>query len=293
MPRPETLQVKLCTKRWTQFLNHSFEMVIYKLCLNGGSSTHLSVMNNSTSQRSILHIYAHPDDESFGNPATFTLYANRGVRMGLLTLTRGEAGLTNGVCKPDELGDVRGKELNDACRVLGVKDLTLWNYPDGGLNTIDDSKILPRTEEFIRNFSPDVVVTYGEDGVTGHPDHIAVGGWATKAFHRLARKNPDAAPKRLYHRISPVKRRTLYNRSDLIYRDDYTTVVDGRNFPEARLKAHACHRSQKQATDYTQPRVFEAGLVDYYVRKYPVWRGGPLEADLFGDSYHTDEAELP
>ncbi len=268
-------------------------MVICKPCLLGGSPTHFFVMNKATSQRSILHVYAHPDDESFGNPATFTLYANQGVRTGLLTLTRGEAGLTNGVCRPDELGDVREKELKDACRVLGVKDMTLWNYPDGGLKSIDDSRILPRIEEFIRNFSPDVVVTYGQDGVTGHPDHIAVGGWATKAFHRLVRKNPDAAPKRLYHRISPVKRRGLYNRSDLVYRDDYTTIIDGRSYPHARLKAHACHRSQKQVTDYTQPGVFEAGLVDYYVRQYPVWRGGPIEADLFGDSHHTDETNLP
>ena len=250
-------------------------------------------MNKLTSQSSILHIYAHPDDESFGNPATFTLYSNQGVRMSLLTLTRGEAGLTNGICEPEELGDVREKELEDACRALGVKDMTLWNYPDGGLNSVEDSEILPRIEEFIRNISPDVVVTYGEDGVTGHPDHIAVGGWATKAFHQLMRKNLGVAPKRLYHRISPEKRRSLYNRSDFIYRDDYTTIIDGRNFPHARIKAQACHRSQKQATDYTQPKVFEAGLVDYYFRHYPTWRGGLLEADLFGDSHHVDETELP
>ncbi len=268
-------------------------MVICKPYLFGGSPTHFYVMNKAISQRSILHIYAHPDDESFGNPATITLYANQGVRMGLLTFTRGEAGLTNGVCKPDELGDVREAELKDACHVLGIKDMTLWNYPDGGLKFIEEPEILPRIEEFIRNFTPDVVVTYGEDGVTGHPDHIALGGWVTKAFHRLVRTNPNAASKRLYHRISPVKRRNIYNRSDLIYRDDYTTIVDGRRYTHARLNAHACHRSQKQATDYTQSKVFEAGLVDYYVRKFPVWRGGPLEADLFGDSHHVDEANLP
>ena len=250
-------------------------------------------MNKSNSKHSLLHIYAHPDDESFGNPATFTFYANQGVRMGLLTLTRGEAGLTNGVCKPHELGDVREEELKNACQVLGVENMTLWNYPDGGLKSIEDAKVLPRIEKFIRNFSPDVVVTYGEDGVTGHPDHIVVGGWVTKVFHRLVKENPNSAPKRLYHRISPEKRRTLYNRPDLIYRDDYTTIVDGRNFPHARLKAQVCHRSQKQITDYTQPKVFEAGLVDYYFRHYPTWRGGLLEADLFGDSYHPDESKLP
>ena len=148
--------------------------------------------------------------------------------------------------------------------------MTLWNYPDGELKFIEESEILPRIEEFIRNFSPDVVVTYGADGVTGHPDHIAVGGWTTKTFHRLVKKYPKAAPKRLYHRISPMKRRGLYNRSDLVYRGRLHNHCRWEKFPNARLTAHACHRSQKQATDYTQPRVFEAGLVDYYVRQYPV-----------------------
>ena len=213
--------------------------------------------------------------------------------MGLLTLTRGEAGLTNGVCEPDELGDVREAELKEACRVLGIKDMAVWSYPDGGLKFVEESEILPRIENFIHNFSPDVIVTYGEDGVTGHPDHIAVGRWVTKVFHRLVRETPDTAPKRLYHRISPENRRALYNRSDLVYRKDFTTIVDGRSIPHARLNAHACHRSQRQATDYSQPNTFEAGLVDYYVRQYPVWRGGPMEADLFGDSRHSDETKFP
>ena len=78
-------------------------------------------MNKPTSHRSILHVYAHPDDESFGNPATFAFYANQGVRMGLLTLTRGEAGLTNGVCQSDELGEVREKELENAAVCLASK----------------------------------------------------------------------------------------------------------------------------------------------------------------------------
>ena len=250
-------------------------------------------MNEPNAGRSILHVYAHPDDESFGNPATFALYANRGARMGLLTLTRGEAGLTNGVCGPEELGDVREAELEDACRTLGVESVTLWRLPDGKLSALPEAEILPLVEEFIRAFSPDVVVTYGEDGVTGHPDHVAVGGWATKAFHRLRRENPASAPGRLYHRATPEKRRALYRRPDLAYRDDYTTIIDGRGFPRARLEAQARHRSQKQPTNFALPGLFETGLVDYYRRRHPVWRGGPLEADLFGESRHADESDLP
>lgn len=244
-------------------------------------------------QRAILHVYAHPDDESFGNPATFALCAHRGMRLGLLTLTRGEAGRTNGVCQPHELGDVREAELRAACRALGVGRLALWNYPDGGLGAVEDASVLPRIAAFLRAFSPDVVVTYGADGVTGHPDHVAVGRWTSGAFHQLRRERPAAAPGRLYYRATPEKRRALLHRPDLVYRSDYTTIIDGREFPDARLRAQACHRSQRQPTDYARPEMRGAGLVDYYRRIYPAWEGGPLEADLFGDAHHADESALP
>ncbi len=33
----------------------------------------------------------------------------------------------------------------------------------------------------IERVQPDTVLTFGPDGMTGHPDHIAIGEWATKA----------------------------------------------------------------------------------------------------------------
>ena len=33
---------------------------------------------------------------------------------------------------------------------------------------------------------PDVVVTFGPDGITGHPDHITIGAATTEAFLQLA-----------------------------------------------------------------------------------------------------------
>lgn len=236
----------------------------------------------------ILHIYAHPDDESFGNPATIAHYAKRGARMGLLTATRGEAGETNGLCPPGRLGTVREAELRAACRVLGIAELTLWDLPDGGLAEVPAEIGVRRVRETIGRFRPSVVVTFGEDGVTGHPDHITINRWVARAFSELKRDLP-----RLYWRIIPTHRKETLQRPDLIYRDDFTTIIDARAQAPVRMAAENCHKSQRRHTDYTRLSPAGMGGVDYYIRIFPKWKGGPLEAGLLGNLYHSERSTLP
>ena len=75
--------------------------------------------------KGILHVYTHLDDESFGNPAIFVCYSNQGISLFLVTLTRGEAGETNGICADGVLSAVRGKELRSACKILGIRHLDI------------------------------------------------------------------------------------------------------------------------------------------------------------------------
>lgn len=242
----------------------------------------------------ILHVYAHPDDESFGNPATIALYAHQGVPMSLITMTHGEAGETNGICKAEELGDLREAELRAGCQVLGIHHLDLWDYPDGELEKADEKEILSRLLEAYESIAPRIIVTYGDDGTTGHPDHLAVSWFATEAFFRFQKENSASSPERLYWRSVPEKRRTLFNRTDLIYRTDYTTIIDAREIGDIRARAEACHRSQRPHTQYGRPEIVELGAVDYYKRIFPEWKeGDPYEADLFGKTYHSDETSLP
>ena len=102
------------------------------------------------------------------------------------------------------------------------------------------------------------------------------------------------SPSRLYWRTMPEKRRPHLGRTDLIYRDDYTTIVDAREFQSVRARAEACHRSQRPHTEYTRPHTTEMGAVDYYLRIFPEWRENSLfEAGLFGEAHHSDETTLP
>jgi len=84
----------------------------------------------------LLAVLAHPDDESFRCGGTLALLARRGVRVQVLTATRGQAGSCGEppLCRPDELPAVRECELRCACAALGVLPPILLDYEDGHLS---------------------------------------------------------------------------------------------------------------------------------------------------------------
>ena len=256
--------------------------------------TESSSLPGGTFSGGILNVYAHPDDESFGNPGTNALYAGRGAAVSLICLTHGEAGETNGVCAPDDLGEVRAGELRAACAVLGIRRLELWDYPDGGLADVDDEEAIGRLMAAYAAIAPEAIVTHSDDGITGHPDHLAVSKRASEAFRRM-RDNPGqaVAPSRLYWRVVPSGYREKLGRPEITYRADYTTIIDARPLGSVRAEAVACHASQRPHTDYSDPVLFEMGAVDYYIRKFPEWEGGPLEADLLGGATHPEGSIFP
>ena len=71
-------------------------------------------------------------------------------------------------------GELRAQELGAACRALGVADLVLLDYEDGMLPWVDRGQLEADIRRAIHRFRPDVVITFDEDGLYWHPDHIAV-----------------------------------------------------------------------------------------------------------------------
>jgi N-acetylglucosamine malate deacetylase 2 len=148
--------------------------------------------------QSLMVVLAHPDDESFPIGGTLAKAAATGHRVHLVTATRGEAGIPG---KPAaEAAVIREAELRRAAAELDVQQLTFLDYHDGQLATIPDSSGSERLLALMHLAAPDVVVTFGPDGISGHPDHIAVGRWTTAAFDQLQQENPQ--PRRLYY-IAP------------------------------------------------------------------------------------------
>ncbi len=88
---------------------------------------------------------------------------------------------------PDRLAATRRCELRASLAAVGVTDLRLLALPDGGLDGVDQAAAVDAVDDMVREVEPDIVVTFGPDGMTGHPDHRAVSRWATEAWSRAGR----------------------------------------------------------------------------------------------------------
>jgi len=132
----------------------------------------------------LLAVLAHPDDESLGFGGTLAKYAAEGVETYLVTATRGERGRFGLLGKggdPVEVGRVREAELRAAAAVLGIREVSLLNYPDSALDQVEAVTAIRAVVSHIRRIQPDVVVTFGPEGAYGHPDHIAISQFTTAA----------------------------------------------------------------------------------------------------------------
>jgi LmbE family N-acetylglucosaminyl deacetylase len=159
-------------------------------------------------ENTILAIFAHPDDETFGVGGTLARYADRGAPITMVSATRGEVGeIAPGTdATPETLGAHREQELRDAMAILGVSDVRFLGFRDSGMKGTHENKhpdaLINQPEDavteamvrIIREVRPRVIVTWDESGGYGHPDHVFVHFRAKDAFHAAvdASRFPDA-----------------------------------------------------------------------------------------------------
>ena len=108
----------------------------------------------------VLAIGPHPDDAEIGCGGTLALLARRGRRVGILHLTRGEAG-TRGSA------DQRRREAEAAAEALGAVALEFLDCGDGALRTgaAEEDALIAA----LRRLRPELVL--GPPPVDRHPDH--------------------------------------------------------------------------------------------------------------------------
>ena len=132
----------------------------------------------------ILYVFPHPDDESFGPAPGIAKQQRTGHDVHLLTLTRGEATKQRhkfGYSK-EEMGAVRFEEMQGVADALDLASLTVLDFPDGGLDDLDPTDLEAAVAERIRAVAPQVVVTYAVHGISGHPDHLVTHAVVKRAF---------------------------------------------------------------------------------------------------------------
>ena len=79
----------------------------------------------------VLVVVAHPDDAEYSTSAAVATWTSAGVDVAYLLLTAGEAGMQR---PPEEAGPLRAQEQQAACAAVGVKRLTILDFPDGTLS---------------------------------------------------------------------------------------------------------------------------------------------------------------
>jgi len=175
-----------------------------------------------TEELSLLAVFAHPDDESFGIGGTLAKYAAEGVKVSLICATGGEEGEINdpNLGTQEQIAEIRERELRCACDVLGITELHLLGYRDSGmagtpanedprsLVQADPYEVVGKIVRLIRQIRPQVVVTFEEGGGYGHPDHKAAHRHAKAAFY--AAGDPTQYPEHLAEGLEPYAPKRLY-----------------------------------------------------------------------------------
>ncbi len=172
--------------------------------------------------RRLLLVHAHPDDETIGSGTTMARYAAEGAQVTLVTCTLGELGEVlvpelAGIAaeRGDQLGGYRIHELAAAMRALGVSDHRYLGGPgywrDSGMmgtpgnddpralwscasDEIHFEQAVTQAVAVIRELRPQVLVTYDETGGYGHPDHIMTHRVAMAAFEQAAAPGGAGVP---------------------------------------------------------------------------------------------------
>ena len=149
----------------------------------------------------VLGLFAHPDDEVFCVGGTIARCVGAGAVTAIVSLTQGEAGQIRDASTATrrQLGAVRLKEFHQSVAELGVDDVTCLDLGDGRLASQPLEVVAAAAGAVIDQFQPDVIVTFGPDGGTGHPDHVT----SCLATIEALRNTPD--PPRLLHARFPMR----------------------------------------------------------------------------------------
>jgi LmbE family N-acetylglucosaminyl deacetylase len=212
------------------------------------------------SGRTILAVFAHPDDESIACGGTLARLADAGARVVLICASHGEKGSVSDRALLDgqSLAAVRSRELQEAAQVLGISDVVLYEHPDGDLRWADVPQFHVEIVLAIQNYKPDAVITIGEDGLYWHLDHIGVHERTYTAVKSFGPYAPPLYYVTMEHGVMTELVQTAIANGLTLRANPFdiepdafgehakppTLLVDVHNWVPRKLSALRCHRTQ-------------------------------------------------
>lgn len=192
-------------------------------------------------KKTIVCVFAHPDDEAFGPGGTIaTLSKDNAVY--IICVTNGDAG-QNHTQKNSDLGGIRKKELSKSAKILSVKKVYFLGCKDGSLSNNLYHEIAQKIQDILEKLRPQTLLTFEPRGISGHIDHIAVSMITTFVFEKL-----PFVETLLYYCITQRARKL--NKKYFIYfppgyrSSEIDMTVNTESVWEQKVKAMFCHQSQ-------------------------------------------------
>jgi LmbE family N-acetylglucosaminyl deacetylase len=238
--------------------------------------------------RTLVAVFAHPDDETIVAPA-LSHAARNGATVYLVVAPDGRRGVSKhaGIPAGDSLAKVRAGEARCSAAALGAQPPVMLGFEDAGLAVLSPwpgeplDRMEKRIDSTLRALHPDVVLTWGPEGGYGHQDHRLVGDVVTQVFQKGAVGSARllyvgftadriaGAPRWYGSRVYPTAPALLTTRIAFDEQDH-----------EAARRAIACHKSQATEADmnesYTALTHLWTGVV-----AFQQWRGGPSMSKFF------------
>src|ERR1700730_11283200 len=203
--------------------------------------------------KTLLAIFAHPDDESTVGPV-LAQYAAEGADIYIAVATDGRYGVNSHSTIPagDSLAAVRYKEMHCAAEKLGIHPPIMigthdqLNMREGKVG--ETLKLIRDTVIYLfKTINPDVVITWGGAAWTMHPDHHLIGDIVTDVFaSRQWTKHP-----KLYYPEIPTGTLPAEGPNFVTVDPSYLTVaisVSNEDLAKAKM-AWSCHQSQYIPSD--------------------------------------------
>jgi LmbE family N-acetylglucosaminyl deacetylase len=251
----------------------------------------------------IVTFHAHPDDEAIATGGVMAKYAAEGHRVILVVATRGEHGeVAEGVLRDgEELWQRRTAETEASARILGVARVEFLGYVDSGMMgtpendapesfwQADVDEAAKRLAAILDEERADVLTVYDDNGNYGHPDHIQV--------HRVgSRAGEMSGTPKVYEatvnrdelkRLWALRADTMPTAEEApdapdmsfietlgVTEDRLTTVVDVRDYVDAKRASMASHASQIAENSFFLTMPDEA-FAEAFGREWFILRGVP------------------
>lgn len=208
------------------------------LCF-GGCGADEGHASNQSSTAVICAVLAHPDDESMIS-GTLSMFAEKECEITVVYVTSGDEGAdeTGAGLHGNALAEVREKEASKALQIIGIELPPVFlRYPDGQVHEYLDS-IISKLDVLFGKISPQLIISFGPDGITGNWDHRMTGSAADQAYDRAD------SPGILLHMAVTKPLPPFYAGGVAVPKDSVDLRVNVSEYARQRTGVVEAHRTQ-------------------------------------------------